>query len=383
MQATLDRILTTHTGSLPRPDDLVDLLWSRERGNPVDEAAFGERVRQAVADVVKQQVSLGLDVVNDGEMGKLSYASYVRDRLSGFAPTAEAKSPVASDLFDFPVYRARLSSEGASRRMTRVGCVGPVAYRGQDALARDLANLGAAVKDAAPAGAFLSAASPGVIALFHTNLHYQSHEAYVGALAEAMREEYEAIHRAGFLLQLDCPDLAAGFHLGSGSRMPVDEFLRRAATNVAALNHATATIPLERMRLHLCWGNYEGPHHHDLPLREIVDVVLAARPLGLSVEAANPRHGHEWRVWESVPLPDGKIVIPGVVDTTTNFVEHPELVAERIVRLARVVGRERVVAGTDCGFATFAGTSRVDAAIAWAKLGSVVEGARLASEELW
>jgi 5-methyltetrahydropteroyltriglutamate--homocysteine methyltransferase len=377
------RILTTHTGSLPRPDDLVDLLWSREQGEPVAEAAFTNRVRQAVSDVVKQQVTLGLDIVNDGEMGKLSYASYVRDRLSGFAPSPDAKSPVASDLFDFPAYRARLSSESASRRMTRVACVGPVAYRGQDALARDLANLSASVKDAAPAGVFLSAASPGVIALFHTNLHYRSHEAYVWALAEAMREEYEAIHRAGFLLQLDCPDLAAGFHLGCRDRMPIDEFRRRAAINVAALNHATAAILPERMRLHLCWGNYEGPHHHDLPLREIVDVVLAARPLGLSVEAANPRHGHEWRVWETVPLPDDKVLVPGVVDSTTNFVEHPELVAERIVRLTRVVGRERVMAGTDCGFATFAGTSRVDPAIAWAKLASVVDGARLASEELW
>jgi 5-methyltetrahydropteroyltriglutamate--homocysteine methyltransferase len=240
----------------------------------------------------------------------------------------------------------------------------------------------AAVASDAPADVFLSAASPGVIALFHPNRHYPRHEDYVWALAEAMREEYEAIHHAGFLLQLDCPDLAAGYHMNPGG-MRQEEFRRAAAFHVAALNHATAAIPPERMRLHLCWGNYEGPHHHDLPLREIVAVILDARPVGLSVEAANPRHGHEWRVWEEVPLPDDKVLIPGVVDTTTNFIEHPELVAERISRFARVVGRERVVAGTDCGFATVAGSARVDPAIAWAKLGALVEGARLASATLW
>jgi 5-methyltetrahydropteroyltriglutamate--homocysteine methyltransferase len=382
MPPSTNRILTTHTGSLPRPDDLADLLWRREQEGDVDEVALTDRVRQAVAGVVRQQVTVGLDVVNDGEMGKLSYSTYVRDRLSGFAPSPEARSPRASDLTDFPAYRARLSQAGASRRLTRVACVGPIAYQGRSALERDLANLTAAVAGAAPRGVFLTAASPGVIALFHPNRHYPSHEAYLSALAEAMREEYEAIHRAGFLLQVDCPDLAAGFHMNA-DQVRLDDFRRVVALNIAVLNHATAAIPPERMRLHLCWGNYEGPHHHDLPLREIVDVVLTARPAGLSVEAANPRHGHEWRVWEDVPLPDDKVLIPGVVDSTTNFIEHPELVAERIVRFARVAGRERVVAGTDCGFATVAGTARVDPAIAWAKLGSLVEGARLASAALW
>ncbi len=382
MQANVDRIFTTHTGSLPRPDDVVDLLWSREQGSGVDDGVLADRVRHAVADVVRQQIAVGLDVVNDGETGKLSYASYVRDRLAGFEEAPGAASPKASDLREFPEYRKRLSSEGASRRMASFACVGPVTYQGQTELERDLADLTAAVVDGTPTGVFVSAASPGVIALFHPNHHYPSHEAYVWALAEAMREEYEAIHRAGFLLQLDCPDLAAGYHIGADTT-DLDGFRRRASLHIAALNHATAAIPPERMRLHLCWGNYEGPHHHDLPLREIVDVVLGARPAALSVEAANPRHGHEWRVWEDVPLPDGKVLIPGVVDTTTNFIEHPELVAERLVRFARVVGRERVIAGTDCGFATVAGSARVDPAIAWAKLESMVEGARLASAALW
>jgi 5-methyltetrahydropteroyltriglutamate--homocysteine methyltransferase len=382
MQTNTDRILTTHTGSLPRPDDVVQLLWERVRGEGPDETTIAERVTQAVADVVRQQVSVGLDVVNDGETGKLSYSVYVRDRLTGFAEASDARSPTASDLSEFPGYRARLSEEGKGRRTPRVACTGPVSYRGQGELARDLANVKAAAEESTPTGIFLSAASPGVIALFHPNRHYPSHEDYIWALAEAMREEYEAIHRAGFLLQLDCPDLAAGYHMNS-TGMRQEEFRQHAAVHIAALNHATAAIPPERMRLHLCWGNYEGPHHHDLALREIVEVVLGARPAGLSFEAANPRHAHEWKVWEEVSLPEEKVLIPGVVDSTTNFIEHPELVAERIVRFAGVVGRERVVAGTDCGFSTFAGTARVDPAIAWAKLGAMVEGARLASAELW
>jgi 5-methyltetrahydropteroyltriglutamate--homocysteine methyltransferase len=376
------RIPTTHTGSLPRPDDLVELLWAREAGEAIDKTAVAERTRETVRAVVQRQLTVGLDIVNDGEAGKLSYAAYVRDRLSGFAAAPDADGPLPADLADFPGYAAQMVADRRYRSPVPAACVGPVSYRGRADLKRDLGNLQQALVNTEPAEVFVTAASPGVIAFFHSNRYYPSHEAYVWAIAEAMRIEYEAIHCAGFLLQVDCPDLAAGRH-ARFAHLDLDGFRRIAALNVAALNHATAAIPPAAMRLHMCWGNYEGPHHRDVPLAAMVDIVLGARPAGLSVEAANPRHGHEWRVWEHVPLPEGKVLIPGVIDTTTNFVEHPELVAERLVRFAGVVGRERVIAGSDCGLATVAGSIRVDPEIAWAKLGSLVEGARLASATLW
>jgi 5-methyltetrahydropteroyltriglutamate--homocysteine methyltransferase len=380
-----ERILTTHTGSLPRPDDLLDLLYARDRGDPVDERAFAARVRTAVAETVRRQVAAGLDIVNDGEAGKIRYSTYVQDRLTGFGGDVEEEGRPSADVAEFPEwgeYQRRLHAVKDERRPKRAACIGPVSYRGQAALDQDLRNLAAAVDGSAPADIFLTAASPGVVAHFLPNRHYPSHEAYVGALAEAMKIEYDAIHRAGFVLQLDCPDLAAARH-SRHADLTLDGFRKVVAINVEALNHATADIPPDRMRLHVCWGNYEGPHHHDVPLRDIVDLLLQARPAGLSVEAANPRHGHEWRVWEERALPDGKVLIPGVIDTTTNFIEHPELIAQRIVQYARVVGRDRVIAGTDCGFATVAGSTRVVPSIAWAKLQALVEGARLASAELW
>jgi 5-methyltetrahydropteroyltriglutamate--homocysteine methyltransferase len=381
MHASVDRVLTTHTGSLPRPPDLIDLLRAQDQGTlpEPDQAVLRERVQEAVAEVVRRQVETGLDLVGDGEMGKVGYATYVKDRLTGFG--GEGRGSRAADLLEFPEYAKRL--RGGARAATPA-CIGPVAYRDPDAARRDLANLRAGLEAAGrdPATAFVTAASPGVISLWLENRHYPTHEAYLAALAEAMKVEYDLIHQAGFVLQVDCPDLAAGRHTQFADA-DLDEFKRIARRHVDALNHALADIPPERLRLHLCWGNYEGPHHRDVPLAAILDVVLRARPAMISFEAANPRHGHEWRVFAEVALPEEKVLIPGVIDSTTNFVEHPELVAERIVRFAEVVGRERVIAGTDCGLSTVAGADRVDPRVAWAKLAALVEGAALASRRLW
>jgi 5-methyltetrahydropteroyltriglutamate--homocysteine methyltransferase len=350
------------------------MLHARARSEGVDQDQLDARIRETVADVVNRQVTTGLDVVNDGEAGKPSYSTYVADRLTGFGGESSGSAPPA-DLVEYPAYAARLRGSLPKRP----SCVGPVAYRGQTDLERDLTNLRNAAAAAGAGEAFMTAGSPGVIAVFHQNRYYPSHETYVAALADAVQTESEALAAAGFLLQLDCPDLAAGYHIDFGIVPDRGDFGRVAALHVEALNHATRNIAPEQMRLHLCWGNYEGPHHRDVPLGDIVSGVLRARPAGLSFEAANPRHAHEWRVWEETPLPEGKYLIPGVIDTTTNFIEHPDLAAERIVRFAELVGRERVIAGADCGLATFAGMDVVDPAIAWAKLASLVEGARLAS----
>jgi 5-methyltetrahydropteroyltriglutamate--homocysteine methyltransferase len=376
MKRSSERILTTHTGSLPRPDDLTTMLYARDKGELQEQAAFAQRVRAATAEVVRQQIECGVDVVNDGETGKIGYSTYVKDRLTGFA--GEATPVRAADLLEFPEYARR----AVRVRTQRPACTGPVAYKDREALREDLENFKTALQGVEPEEAFLSAASPGVISLFLKNDYYPNHEAYLTALAEAMREEYDAIYQAGFLLQVDCPDLAMGRHIqfaGAG----LDEFRRNAELHVEALNHALSAIPPERMRLHLCWGNYEGPHHLDVPLRDIIDIVLKARPAGISFEAANPRHAHEWKVFHEFTLPAEKVLIPGVLDSTTNYIEHPELVAERICRFAEVVGRENVIAGTDCGFATFAGSTTVDPQIVWAKFRAMAEGARLASQQLW
>jgi 5-methyltetrahydropteroyltriglutamate--homocysteine methyltransferase len=335
-------------------------------------------VRAAVADVVHKQLDAGLDVINDGEAGKVGYSTYVATRLTGFGGEGNALRRGPSDLWEFPAY--------AQRRQRTSGptpaCTGPITYRDRTAVQTDLDNLTAATQGVDATEVFVSAASPGVISLFLANQYYPSHEAYLMAIADAMKTEYDAIHQAGFLLQLDCPDLAMGRHIQFPDAS-LEEFKRNAELHVAALNHALADVPPERVRLHLCWGNYEGPHHHDVPLREIIGIALSAKPTALSFEGANPRHEHEWRVFEEVGLPEEKVIIPGVVDSTTNYIEHPEVVAQRIVRYAQVVGKERVIAGTDCGFATFAASNTVDPAIAWAKLGALAEGAHLASQELW
>jgi 5-methyltetrahydropteroyltriglutamate--homocysteine methyltransferase len=333
-----------------------------------------------VAEVVRKQTEAGITVVNDGELSKPSYATYVKDRLNGFGGTSHPLQ--YRDLADFPEMAKRVFGDpGRSRRKTPA-CTGPISVRDPAAAQADVDNLKAALKSVEAQDVFMSAASPGVVSLFFRDDHYGSHEKYLFAIAEAMRHEYETVARAGFILQLDCPDLAMGRHIQFAD-LSVEEFRKMARLHLGALDHAVANIPPEQLRLHLCWGNYEGPHHYDVPLVDILDLVLAARPQGVSFEAANPRHAHEWRVFERVKLPPDKLIIPGVLDSTTNFIEHPELVAERIGRYARLVGRENVIAGTDCGFGTWVGQAAVDPDIVWAKLASLAEGARLASDELW
>ncbi len=375
-----ERFLTTHTGSLPRPLDLIRMMFAKEEGVPVDPAALGARIRAAVVEVVRKQVEAGVAIVNDGEMSKPSYATYVKDRLNGFGG---ASHPLQyRDLVDFPEMAKRVFGDpGRSRRRTPA-CDGPISVRDPRAAETDVENLRAAREAAKAEHAFMSAASPGVISLFFRNDHYPSHEAYLFAIAEAMRPEYEAVARAGFDLQVDCPDLGMGRHIQFAD-LSLDEFRTMARLHVEALNHALANVSPERSRLHLCWGNYEGPHHYDVALADIIDIAFTARPASLSFEASNPRHAHEWRLFERVKLPPGKVLIPGVLDSTTNFIEHPDLVAERIGRYARLVGRENVIAGTDCGFGTWVGQAAIDPDIAWAKLASMAEGARRATREFW
>jgi 5-methyltetrahydropteroyltriglutamate--homocysteine methyltransferase len=378
MKRSTDRILTTHTGSLPRPPDLTDMLEALDTGAATDPAALEARVRCAVTDIVRMQVDAGVDIVSDGEQGKVGYSTYVRHRLTGFG----GQSGVAkrADWADFPEAAARAERRSA---VARPACNGPIDWKDRTAVQKDVANLRAAVEDAGAAEAFMTAASPGVIAHFLKNSYYPSRGAYLARLVDVMKDEYDAIYRSGFVLQVDCPDLAMSRHLAF-PELSNAKFVKIAEANVEALNHALRDIPADRMRLHLCWGNYEGPHHRDIPLREILPVVLKARPQALSFEGANPRHEHEWVVFRETRLPEDKVIIPGVLDTTTNFIEHPELVAQRLVRYAEVVGRERVIAGSDCGFATFARSNAlVEPEIAWAKLKSMAEGARLASAQLW
>ncbi|MEA2245712.1 MAG: 5-methyltetrahydropteroyltriglutamate--homocysteine methyltransferase [Solirubrobacteraceae bacterium] len=377
MKRSTEHILTTHTGSLPRPPELLDALQRRDRGDgDGDGDGLDAQVREAVADVVRRQAGAGVTVVNDGEAGKIGYATYVKERLDGFGGEA-GMAGLPADMAEFPDYMRRVMG-GIDFAMP--ACVGPVSYRGQDAVGADIANLQAALDGARVEDAFLSAASPGVIAVFLQNQHYASHEEYVFALADAMKVEYDEIHRAGIVLQLDCPDLAMSGHMLGES---LDDFRARARVNVEAIDHATRDIPPDDMRLHLCWGNYEGPHHHDVALRDILAIALEARPAAVSFEAANPRHEHEWTVFEDIELPEGKVIIPGVLDSTTNYIEHPELVAQRLVRYGKLVGPENVMAGSDCGFATFASFLTVDPGITWAKLHAMAEGAALASKELY
>ena len=385
MQRSTDRILTTHTGSLPRPRSLVELMFARESGGPVDASSLEAEVRSAVNDVVSKQRDAGVDVLNDGEMSKIGYSTYVKERLTGFGGTqtmAQGGNIGPTDLFEYPNYAQRVMGDRAINDMKLPACTGPIEVADRQAVQKDIANLKSAIAGREPSDIFMSAASPGVIALFLGNEYYPSREAYLEAIARAMKEEYNAIAQAGIVLQLDCPDLAMGRHIQFG-QSSLQEFRRQAALNVEALNFAVSEIPPEQLRMHLCWGNYEGPHHRDVPLRDIIDIVLRARPRAISLEACNPRHEHEWQVFEEVKLPEGKVLIPGVIDSTNNYIEHPDLVAQRIERYAQTVGRENVMAGSDCGFGTFAGFSTVDPDITWAKFRSMAEGARLASERLW
>ena len=383
MKTSQDRILTTHVGSLPRTQSVLEVLERHETRADVAEPAFDPVVQQAVVDNVRRQREVGIDVVSDGEASKISYATYVKDRLTGFSESGatEASRPHL-DLAPFPDYRQKMALLSGKRRFKRVSCIGPVVPRPTGALEQDLQNMRRAVSASGPTEAFLNAASPGVVASFLPNEYYPSHHAYVEAIADAMRAEYEAIAAAGFILQVDCPDLAMSRH-ATFQDLSEAEFLDLARFHVEALNHALANVPADRVRMHVCWGNYEGPHDHDIDLTRIVGIVLDAKPMGLSLEAANPRHEHEWAIWNEITLPDDKVLIPGVIDTSTNYVEHPELVAQRIVRLAEIVGRDRVIASTDCGFGTSAGYGKIDPEIAFLKLRALSEGAARASEILW
>ena len=380
MKRSADRFLTTHTGSLPRPDDLVRMMYAKEEGVPVDPAALAARIRAAVAEVVNKQTAAGIDIVNDGEMSKPSYATYVKDRLAGFGGTGNTF--VYQDLAAFPNLAKRVFGDpGRSRRKTPA-CNGPISVRDERAAPTDADNLKAALANASASEAFMSAASPGVVSLFFRNEHYPSEDDYLFAIADAMRHEYEAVAAAGLVLQIDCPDLAMGRHI-QYANLNLAEFRKRARTHIEALNHALANIAPDQLRIHLCWGNYEGPHHCDVPLADIIDVVFLARPNGISFEAANPRHAHEWTLFERVKLPDGKMLIPGVIESKSNFIEHPELIAQRIARYANLVGRENVIAGSDCGYGTWVGQAAVDPDVVWAKMAAMAEGARIASRQFW
>jgi 5-methyltetrahydropteroyltriglutamate--homocysteine methyltransferase len=380
MNRSTDRFLTTHTGSLPRPDALTRAMFAKEEGVPVDRVALDAQISAAVRDIVTHQRDAGIDVVNDGEMSKPSYATYIKDRLDGFG--GDNQRFQYQDLVDFPALQARVFGDpGRSRRRTP-GCNAPVRARDTNAVQADATNLRQALTGPTATEGFLTAASPGLISLFFHNGYYSSHEAYLEAIAAAMRPEYEAIVAAGFLLQLDCPDLAMGRHI-QYAHLDLAGFRHMARLHVEALNRATEALPPDRMRLHLCWGNYEGPHHYDVALADIVDIAFEARPAGLSFEAANPRHAHEWALFERVKVPDGKILIPGVIESKSNFIEHPELVAQRIGRFANLVGRENVIAGGDCGYGTWVGQAAVDPAIVWAKFAAMAEGARIATRQFW
>jgi 5-methyltetrahydropteroyltriglutamate--homocysteine methyltransferase len=379
MKRSTDRILTTHVGSLPRPAALAEAMIKRDRATlpAAEREALPRQIREAVASLARRQADAGIDIINDGEASKIGYSTYVRERLSGFE--GASRGLTIWDLHEVPEFAQRSL---AGLDPATPACTGPVVYRGLAALEDDIANLKEAAATVNAEELFMTAASPGVIGIYLENQHYPTLEEYWQAVAEAMRVEYEAIAAAGLILQIDAPDLAMGRHV-SKQLLDLGEFRRQMAVRVQLLNHACRNIPAEKIRLHLCWGNYHGPHHLDVPLRDLVDILLRAKPGALSFEAANPRHQHEWRVWEEIRLPDDKILIPGVIDTCTSYVEHPDLVAERIVRFADIVGRERVVASTDCGFANFVSYEIVDPKIAWMKLAALAEGAALASRRLW
>ena len=380
MRTSDGRILTTHVGSLPRSEAVTKGIFAIEAGDEIDLDEHHRIIAAAVDDVVARQVATGVDVVSDGEMSKLSYATYIKDRITGFEGDSPRRAP--ADLEDHPSFLERQARLGGTPTYKRPQCVGPIAVKDSEPCRIDLANLRAAVDAHRPTDAFMNAASPGVIALFQPNAHYPDHESYLGALAEAMRPEYEAIVDAGFVLQLDSPDLGLGRHMMFKDRSD-SEYEGLANLHVEALNDAVRDIDPAMMRLHICWGNYEGPHTHDAPMSQVLPIALRAAPQALLFEAANPRHAHEWADFAAADIPDDKILVPGVLDTTTHFVEHPELVAQRIETFARIVGRERVMAGTDCGFSTFAGYAGLDTEIAYEKMASMVRGAEIASDRLW
>jgi 5-methyltetrahydropteroyltriglutamate--homocysteine methyltransferase len=372
------RIRTTHVGSLPRNATVADFLFTAERGDPIDRRALDEALAAAVDDAVRKQVEAGIDFVSDGEMSKISYATYIKDRVSGFDGDSKRSPP--ADLEQVPAFLERQARSGGTPTYRRPRCVGPIAPTSTQPLEEDLRRFGNALEAHGPEGSFMNAASPGVIALFQPNDYYPHDDAYLEALAEAMRPEYEAIVADGHLLQLDSPDLGLGRHMMYKDRSD-EEYLKRIGRHVEVLNHALRNLPAERVRMHVCWGNYEGPHHCDVEMEVILPTLMRAKPAALLFETANPRHAHDWATFADMAdrIPDDKILIPGVIDSTTNFVEHPRAVAERVLKFVNLFGAERVIAGTDCGFSTFAGFGAVDPDIVWMKLRSLAEGAELAS----
>ena len=381
MKTSTDRILTTHVGSLPRPQDVVDLLFAQDRGEPVDAARFDETMRRGVGDALNNQTEAGIDIVNDGEMAKIGYATYMRHRLTGFE-LGEVPRATPQDLDDYPEYRDKIAAAGDTPKYKRPICKGPIKVQNLEPLHQDIARLKEALARAKATEGFMTAASPGTIAVFQPNEYYPSHQEYLEALGQAMREEYETIVKSGLILQIDCPDLAMGRHIRFRNAGD-DEFVRNAELQIEAMNHALANVPADRVRFHVCWGNYEGPHNRDIPFAKIVSTVLKGKPQAILIEAANPRHEHEWEIWKSHKLPADKVLIPGVISSTNNYIEHPEVVAQRILRFAGLVGRERVMAGSDCGYGTFAGFGKVHPKICWAKMKTLAEGAALASQRLW
>ena len=380
MHRSRDRFLTTHTGSLPRPDDLIKMMYAKEEGVPVEADALAARVKTAVAELVAKQAASGVDLINDGEMSKPSYATYIKDRLDGFGGTGNTF--IYQDVHEFPALEKKVFGDpGRSRRKTPA-CNAPISVRDRQAPIVDADNLKAALANVKSTGGFMSAASPGVVSLFFRNDYYKDFESYIYAIADAMRYEYEVVAKAGLVLQIDCPDLGMGRHIQYAD-LSLAEFRKRAQLHVEALNHAVANIPAEQLRMHVCWGNYEGPHHRDVPMADIIDIVFSAKPNAISFEAANPRHAHEWALFETVKLPDGKVLIPGVLESKSNFIEHPELIAQRIGRYAKLVGRENVIAGSDCGYGTWVGQAAVDPQVVFANLAAMAEGARIATKQFW
>jgi 5-methyltetrahydropteroyltriglutamate--homocysteine methyltransferase len=375
-----NRFLTTHIGSLPRNEELIQIMFAREDGIPLDRAGLEAKVVEAVDSVVAHQIAAGIDVINDGEMSKPSYATYVKDRLNGFGGTGN--SFAFSDVDAFPNVKARIFADPGRKHRKTPACNGPVSMRDVEAPRRDAQRMKEALKGKQPTGMFLSSASPGVTTFFFRNDYYPSHEDYVFAVAEAQRHEYEAIVESGVMLQIDCPDLAMGRHT-QFAQLDVRGFREKMELHIEALNRALVNIPADKVRMHLCWGNYPGPHHCDVPLAEIIDVVWKAKPHAILFEAANPRHAHEWTVFEQVKVPEGKTLIPGVIECQSSYIEHPELVAQRIARYANLVGRDNLMAGVDCGFSIHVGSSGVDPDVVWAKLASLAQGAAIASKKFW
>jgi len=380
MQLSNDRILTTHVGSLPRSEKVFKLVFAKEDGKNLNKKEYDKIIAAAVKEVVKKQDEAGIDVVSDGEQSKISYATYIKDRLNGFEGDSPRNTP--KDLEEFPEFSARASKSGGVPSYKRPRCTGSISVKDMKPLEIDLENFQNALEKSKYTEAFMNSASPGVIALFQPNEYYKDHKSYLYALSDAMKIEYEGIANAGFLIQIDSPDLALGRHVTFKDKNE-KEFISAIELHIEALNHALTNIPSEKIRLHVCWGNYQGPHHCDIEIKKILPSVLKAKPQALSFEGSNPRHSHEWTAFKDIKIPEEKILIPGVLDSTTNFVEHPELVSERICKYADIVGRNRVIAGSDCGFSTFAGFGSVDADITYVKLSSLVKGAQLASKKLW